>query len=651
MPLEAPKLNNSTFEQIKERLRSRIPRFTPEWTDFNESDPGIALMEMFAWLTEMLLYQMNRIPEANYIKFLKLLNMELAPPIPAEAHLSFTVKPGSEVKPVPARSQVAAQSAETGELITFETEEGLDLVPYALSGVQVYDGAAFAEVTEANTIEGNPYYPFGWMPQVGNALYLGFTPPDPLPAPGQRLFPQRLSLRVFLPSSALAGKPQSCLDAAKVPFSDVKLLWEYRHGKSPHPWRPLTVFKDETLAFTREGYILLEGPAEIAATREGNFTEEPLFWLRCRLNSNGFPAGKPPEIDSIRFNTVSALSLATMRDEVLDPSKGHPNQSFELRHKPIHRESLTLRVETSDSDTETWLQKDDFLDSGPNDPHYVLERTTGTVRFGDGKRGRIPVAGAQIIATEYRYGGGHAANVPAGAINIPLSPLPGLDTVTNERPAVGGKDEQDPEDLKGLAPLVLCHRNRAVTPEDFQTLAKEAGGVARAKAMPLAHPDFPGVKVPGAVTIVIVPETGGYPPEPSSDLIRHVCGRLDNYRLLTTEVYVKGPRYVEICVDARIEAKPYVAAGTVEERVREALNERLNPLEWEFGRNFHPTGLYRDILRVMGDRNEEIVSNVIRIAITVDGQPHELENQVELEADQLVCAGRHIIKVVPEEDS
>ena len=74
MPLPLPNLDDLTYEELVEEAISLIPSLTPEWTDHNPSDPGIALIELFAWLTEMTLYRVNRIPDANYYTFLKLLS-------------------------------------------------------------------------------------------------------------------------------------------------------------------------------------------------------------------------------------------------------------------------------------------------------------------------------------------------------------------------------------------------------------------------------------------------------------------------------------------------------------------------------------------------------------------------------------------------
>jgi predicted phage baseplate assembly protein len=620
MPLQAPKLDTRTFEELYNEARLRIPRYAPEWTDFNDSDPGITLVQLFAWLTDMMLYQLNRVPERNYIKFLKLLNMELRSALPARAHLTFTVIPGSEASPVRRGSQIAAQPPEGGDPVIFETEAGLSLIRLPLTDVQVYDGSAFTVVTQANQEPDTPFRPLGWIPQVGSALYLGFEQTEP-PVVG-RSFPQEMRFRVYLPAVAQAGVAQSCREAEQPPAPPVSLMWEYRPNASTHRWRRLNVFEDESAAFTREGYLLLEGPEEFESSVVGRVTDERL-WLRCRLEAGTYPAGREPEIDFLRPNTVPAQNLTTVREEIVGTSLGHPDQTFDLRYTPVQPDSLDLSVEVEGQEPESWRQVEDFLSSEEDEPHYVLNAMAGEIKFGNGARGRIPVAGAQIIARKYRYGGGNAGNVGMGLINTPLTPLVGVESVTNIRPAVGGRDEQDIEELKEQAPHMLRSTNRAVTTEDFAALARQAGGVAKATAIQLAHPDHPGVKVPGAVTVVIVPDNEDSPPRPSSDQIQAVCRYLNKRRLLTTEVYVKGPEYKAIKVEAKVHAHPYAAFDAVTQDVIAAINRYLDPLGrkqdgriavngdgagtsspagsaqgWGFGDELFPTSLYSVILGV-----------------------------------------------------
>lgn len=73
MPIPLPNLDDRSYADLVEEMRALIPRYAPDWTDHNESDPGIMLIELFAWLTETLIYRLNRIPEASEVRFLELL--------------------------------------------------------------------------------------------------------------------------------------------------------------------------------------------------------------------------------------------------------------------------------------------------------------------------------------------------------------------------------------------------------------------------------------------------------------------------------------------------------------------------------------------------------------------------------------------------
>jgi len=75
VPLHNPSLDDRTFDQLVRAGRSLIPRYGPDWTNHNPSDPGIALMELFAYFTETALYQLNRVPDASIEAFLRLLDI------------------------------------------------------------------------------------------------------------------------------------------------------------------------------------------------------------------------------------------------------------------------------------------------------------------------------------------------------------------------------------------------------------------------------------------------------------------------------------------------------------------------------------------------------------------------------------------------
>src|SRR5213082_2703247 len=79
MPITLPKIDDRRFQDLLNEALARIPVHNPEWTNFNRSDPGVTLLEVFAFLTESLLYRANQIPERNRRKFLQLLGIGLQP--------------------------------------------------------------------------------------------------------------------------------------------------------------------------------------------------------------------------------------------------------------------------------------------------------------------------------------------------------------------------------------------------------------------------------------------------------------------------------------------------------------------------------------------------------------------------------------------
>src|SRR5690606_28821542 len=131
-----------TFDQLVEEALARIPRYTPEWTNFNDADPGIALVQLHAWLTETILYRLNRLPELTYVKFLELLNVRPHPAVAATSALSFTLKPLNRatdplVVLVPKGTQVGVDDPDLEEDLVFETDRTLRALNAALAAVLV----------------------------------------------------------------------------------------------------------------------------------------------------------------------------------------------------------------------------------------------------------------------------------------------------------------------------------------------------------------------------------------------------------------------------------------------------------------------------------------------------------------------------------
>ena len=82
MPLPVPNLDDRRFQDLVDDAKRLVQQRCPTWTDHNVSDPGVTLIETFAFMVDLLLYRLNRVPDRNYIKFLDLFGLRLFPPVP-----------------------------------------------------------------------------------------------------------------------------------------------------------------------------------------------------------------------------------------------------------------------------------------------------------------------------------------------------------------------------------------------------------------------------------------------------------------------------------------------------------------------------------------------------------------------------------------
>src|SRR5437867_1097802 len=220
MPLEAPNLDDRQYSDIVAEAKTLIARYAPEWTNYNESDPGITLVELFSWLSEILIYRLNQVPDLNYIKFLQLLGIELQTAQPAAAELTFIpARPDLVSTIIPIQTQIPATS-DAGTPLLFETDESLVVIGAILAAVQTFDGFGYIVQTEKNGNAGQWFHPFGQNPKPGSALMLGFR--------SSVAFPQdQINLAVTLFTSS-TGRPVIQCAGALVP--PATLAWEYWNG-------------------------------------------------------------------------------------------------------------------------------------------------------------------------------------------------------------------------------------------------------------------------------------------------------------------------------------------------------------------------------------------------------------------------------------
>jgi predicted phage baseplate assembly protein len=655
MPGKPPEIVLQDFTQISADLKLLIPRYLPEWTDHNESDPGITLLELFAYLADAYAYRLNQVPDALYDKLLALLAIYPDPARPSTVQLHFTTAPASAADPilVPRQTVVSATGTD-GRPVYFETDEDAALTRYPLVSVQVFDGTPHQVTTD--------FDPLGASPAPGNALYLGFGPADPGVPDSLAPFPSEIRLHV-VPLPLGAAVRADAAGSAPLPTPPVRVQWEYLVDWPANRWQRLQVMGDASVAFTREGDVRVAGPPlGVRAFADVGAEKQALYWLRCRLLSGAYPDDAVPRLTAIEANSIGATAWRSVPGELLGTSSGRPDLTVHLANVSVDAETFVLEVTTGSSAPAVWRRKDDLFASGPRDPDFVLDVATGAITFGDGSRGLIPPASSELRAT-YRYGGGARGNVTKGSATGLQGLVPGVTGVTNARDGVGGSDAQTTEHLRERAASRLRARNRAVTVKDLTETALQVPGVARAQAVPLAHPELPGVRVPGAVTVVVVPRANDVRdrmPRPTPELLDAVARRLDEGRAATAEVWVTGPVYRVVRVRARIQVAPFASPDAVRIRVQETLHAFLSPvavtvgtgvaeptsIPRDFGADLYPTSLYKAILDVSN------VESVPVLNVWVDEVSVELTASVSLAPNELVAsAERHELIVVPTADA
>ena len=124
------KLDDRSFDDIRSEVISNITRHCPEWTNHNASDPGITLVELFAYMTEMTQFRLNQVPEKNYLAFLDLLGVKQRLPLPAYSRVCFDLSAGYQMDTaskntitIPQNTKIATQNDEDDEEVVFETKK------------------------------------------------------------------------------------------------------------------------------------------------------------------------------------------------------------------------------------------------------------------------------------------------------------------------------------------------------------------------------------------------------------------------------------------------------------------------------------------------------------------------------------------------
>lgn len=711
-------LDDRTFKDLVDECILRIPRYCPEWTNYNPSDPGITLVELFAWLTDQMLLRFNQVPRRNYVAFLELLGIRLSPPSPAQTAVTFYLTRAQTLddplQPIPRWTEVATERTEIDEAIVFSTIQPLSIgIPRILHFFTCDQAHEYLDdLRERQWIDSAPDLREQQRRQQQHRLHDGFANNNWLPNNQGRWSGREQSVFRAQPEEencfylvfagdepldgnvlalAIEGEPAgpTGIDPRHPPRR-----WEAWDGERWHNIL-LKESDDGTLGFSfdegnqavlsavREAQVRLHLPLHWPSVEFSNHRGR---WLRCVCTA---PRGAQSRYQATPlFSALSAVSLggsvmanqcSVIRNELLGESDGKPGQRFELQTKNIlQRDPLDeyVVVTLSDGTSQAWQEVNDFADSGPEDRHYTLDSITGQIQFGplirepsqlrnevatrqaiqsngltpterdlqaleslERQCGAVPQRGSVIRMKAYRHGGGFQGNVKQETLRKLKSAVPYVSQVVNYAPAQGGADAESLDEAVLRVPRMLRTANRAVTPEDFETLTYQASrevarvycprkmdyqvepGVVRLFVVPQPRarslPSYQfstessrlgsgadGETRAGATTVSLLqaPVQGAAPAEfqLTAELRETIQDFLDERRLLGIAVRLEEPRYIGVSVHVEVSLVSEYRSRSqeVQRKLLEQVYQFLNPVTggkegqgWPLGQVLHKSDL------------------------------------------------------------
>jgi len=426
MPITVPVIDDRRYQQWVDELLAKVPVCTPEWNNFGPGDPGVTLVQLFAHVTESLLYRANLVPERNRLRFLQLLGIPLAtasearglvtidnrraPPVtqtlPAELEVragavSFRTALGLDVLPVEGRvffkRPLAAPSAELMDYYrllyaSYGQEQPLNpalyetvaldsaVVPLVDLQQDTVDRCLWVALLGRKDAAGSGPDPWQAVREelAGRTLTLGLVPaldPDAVidPITGE---PRPLSLRLTPGGSAEAAEAI----AYELPANTGAGVPSGADGRPAPRWRRLQPRTDlDPLTTPGVVQLGLPGAAELDLWRdldplEAGVGDLPpslddtalagrvVTWLRLRL-----VGAARARLLWAGINAVPIVQREWIRNEPLAPGDGSPGQQRRLARAPVLAGTLTVQTRESDG-LRTWTRIDDLLAAAPEVP-------------------------------------------------------------------------------------------------------------------------------------------------------------------------------------------------------------------------------------------------------------------------------------------
>jgi len=651
MPLPIPNLDDQRFDDIVADARARLSNHVPELTTITAGDPAHAFVDLFAHLTESILFRANLIPERQRRVVMNLLQIPLRNATPAKGlvcidagsrtiNLPSYVADGAqlkagtqtftglgEVQPTPLSLSVAIKKA-----LSSETLLAMGLNYQALREQYGLRDSDQPQAFEPKTFELGKDN-LSLSESLDKHYYLALTVPKTLKAERDTLRENiagiTLNIAIAPPDSSEAIE-----DDEVNSLSPRALTWELlsQNEQGNILNLPLEIISDSSRGGRQMGVVRLRLPKNTALFNDLQ-TADPMFagvgdyppelpapitgdliatWLRLSCEDE-------PDLplSYLGVNGLDVIGQGLKQDVVVSIGNGNPDQSINLPDTLIDPASIVLQVEEEGAWV-TWQRVDFLVGLGGSARAYRLDAAEGIVYFGDGlEGGKRPAVGKRIRIASYLFGGGVAGNIAAGEIKE-FSGSSRL-KVRHEIPTQGGINSETVSQAERRIPQFLTHRNRAVTKQDFKTLAENnpINTVARAEVI---KGFLPGSSIlaarkdiPGVVSVFVLPPglpAMGETPKATKGLLKDVFEYLIQRVLVGTELYVLSPEFVPVAVGVNVDVLDVDTEQETIQLVQKSLVNYLWPLVpggargagWGLGVSVGANELQTQVARVAGVR-------------------------------------------------
>ncbi|MBQ8515479.1 MAG: baseplate J/gp47 family protein [Ruminococcus sp.] len=622
-------LDDEMYEEILRHAKNSIPLLYPEWTDYNEHDPGITFLELLSWLKEAQQFYMNHMDIPMQPKFLQLLGLT-----------------GRRCRP--ASASIALQSRQSGRLlrgtpfysgdICFTLTETSEIYDSWISELHSADGTQLH--LEHKVFQEMQFYPFGRSPKAADSFFVQFS---------KALSGCRQAALYFSVYSSYPVKRNPMQEGYRC-LAELEAQVQTAHGL-----QPCRIETEETDAFTVSGRIVLrtENPETIYGVRfslkNAHYDVPPLLtgvsmqilpaiqteprsvcsavqnirrisasqwqgelpltyasasWETQYLISDGdgyhLVPGDAVQIsveDTTIIVTVTAdfpvqeilaVSAAQQTYALLHPAEGDgfPFQEYDLQCTDLYSDDFQLLIyDPFYEKWNLWRQVDSLLDAGHLDRVYELSGEKGLLRFGDGFHGSMPAGPLWIISLSRTHA--EKGNLRGG--DITYSPAPEqIWRSASYREAQGGAAAETPEVCYFRSRKEGSLPARAVTLEDYERLVYAVPGL-----MIRSCRIQPGADGSNSVRIAIEPYTGTEKAGPNPVYAFNLLRFLEERRLIGTQLQLQFPQYAEICIYAAVYAQSH--STDAEQKIRQALEALFETTYHSFGKPVLYSAVYAEI--------------------------------------------------------